>query len=72
MQRMRHSHHANRARQQLTKMLQSVAYLVGAGKSAAARAAAARLDASRHQLITIPNPQVGARGYLELSRQPGL
>ncbi len=28
----------------------------------AVRAAAARLDASRHQLITIPNPQVGARG----------
>ena len=27
----------------------------------AVRAAAARLDASRHQLITIPNPQVGAR-----------
>jgi type II secretory pathway predicted ATPase ExeA len=28
----------------------------------AARAAVARLDASRYQLITIPNPQVGARG----------
>src|SRR6266849_4474258 len=59
---MRDSHHANPARQHLTKMLQSVAYLVGAGKTVAARAAAARLDASRHQLITIPNPQVGARG----------
>ncbi len=35
---------------------------VGAGKTAAVRAAAARLDASRHQLITISNPQVGARG----------
>ncbi len=28
----------------------------------AARAAVTRLDASRYQLITIPNPQVGARG----------
>ncbi len=35
---------------------------VGAGKTAAVRAAVARLDASRHQLITISNPQVGARG----------
>ena len=34
----------------------------GAGKTVAARAATARLDASRHQLIAIPNPQVGARG----------
>ena len=34
----------------------------GAGKTAAVRAAVARLDASRYQLIAIPNPQVGARG----------
>ena len=34
----------------------------GAGKTVAARAATARLDASRHQLIAIPNPQAGARG----------
>jgi type II secretory pathway predicted ATPase ExeA len=34
----------------------------GAGKTVAARAAVARLDASRYQLITIPDPQVGARG----------
>jgi type II secretory pathway predicted ATPase ExeA len=54
--------HPYRARQYTAEMLQSVAYLVGAGKTVAVRAAAARLDASRHQLITIPNPQVGARG----------
>jgi type II secretory pathway predicted ATPase ExeA len=35
---------------------------VGAGKTAAVRAATAHLDASRHQLIYLPNPQVGARG----------
>ena len=33
IQRMRDSHHANPARQHLTKMLQSVAYLVGVGKT---------------------------------------
>ena len=38
----------------------------------AARAAVARLDASRYQLITIPNPQVGAPSYLELSCQTRL
>ncbi len=35
---------------------------VGAGKTVAVRAVAAHLDASRHQLIYLPNPQVGARG----------
>src|SRR6266705_1677980 len=45
-----------------TRQITVVTGEVGAGKSVAARAAAARLDASRHQLITIPNPQVGARG----------
>jgi hypothetical protein len=34
---MRDSHHAHRARQQPAKMLQSVAYLVGAGKTVAVR-----------------------------------
>jgi type II secretory pathway predicted ATPase ExeA len=62
MQRMRHSHHANRARQQLTKMLQSVAYLVGSGKTVAVRAAADGLDASRNTLIYLANPQIGTRG----------
>ena len=55
-----------------TRQITVITGEVGAGKSVAARAAAARLDASRHQLITIPNPQVGARGYLKLSCQPGL
>jgi type II secretory pathway predicted ATPase ExeA len=35
---------------------------VGAGKTAAARAATAELDASRHTVIYLPNPAVGARG----------
>jgi DNA replication protein DnaC len=35
---MRDSHHADRARQHLTEMLQSVAYLVGVGKSHVAQA----------------------------------
>jgi hypothetical protein len=35
---------------------------VGAGKTAAVRAATAGLDASRHHLVYLPNPQVGARG----------
>jgi type II secretory pathway predicted ATPase ExeA len=35
---------------------------VGAGKTVAIRAAAACLDASRYQVIYLPNPQVGARG----------
>jgi len=34
----------------------------GAGKTVAARAATATLDASRYQVIYLPNPQVGARG----------
>ena len=45
-----------------TRQITVITGEVGAGKTVAARAAAARLDASRHQLITIPNPQVGARG----------
>ena len=35
---------------------------VGAGKTCAARATAASLDQSRHTLIYLPNPAVGARG----------
>jgi type II secretory pathway predicted ATPase ExeA len=43
-------------------MLQSVACLVGAGKTAALRAAADGLDPSRHTLVYLPNPQIGVRG----------
>jgi len=35
---------------------------VGAGKTVALRAAVSGLDASRHTLIYLPNPQVGTRG----------
>jgi len=35
---------------------------VGSGKTAALRAAADGLDASRHTLVYLPNPQVGVRG----------
>ena len=35
---------------------------VGAGKTVAARAASAALDSSRHTIIYLPNPAVGARG----------
>jgi type II secretory pathway predicted ATPase ExeA len=35
---------------------------VGSGKTVALRAAADSLDASRHTLIYLPNPQVGTRG----------
>jgi hypothetical protein len=45
-----------------TRQITVITGEVGAGKSVAARAAVARLDASRYQLIAIPNPQVGARG----------
>ena len=45
-----------------TRQITVITGEVGAGKTVAARAAVARLDASRYQLITIPNPQVGARG----------
>jgi type II secretory pathway predicted ATPase ExeA len=34
----------------------------GAGKTASLRAAVDGLDASRHALIYLPNPQVGVRG----------
>ena len=45
-----------------TRQITVITGEVGAGKSVAARAATDRLDASCRQLITIPNPQVGARG----------
>src|SRR5208282_3180089 len=35
---------------------------VGSGKTVALRAAADGLDASRHTLIYLPNPQIGVRG----------
>ncbi len=35
---------------------------VGSGKTVAVRAAASGLDASRHTLIYLPNPQIGTRG----------
>ena len=35
---------------------------VGSGKTVAVRAAADGLDASRHTLIYLPNPQIGVRG----------
>jgi type II secretory pathway predicted ATPase ExeA len=35
---------------------------VGSGKTVAARAATAELDASRHTVIYLPNPAIGARG----------
>jgi type II secretory pathway predicted ATPase ExeA len=38
---------------------------VGAGKTVAVRAALAGLDPSRHTIIYLGNPAVGARGYLE-------
>jgi type II secretory pathway predicted ATPase ExeA len=64
IQRMRDSHHANPARQYLTKMLQSVAYLVGTGKTVAIRAAVADPDPASHTVIYIGNPATGVRGIL--------
>jgi hypothetical protein len=32
----------------------------------------AGLDTARHSIIYLPNPMIGVRGYLELSRQPVL
>ena len=40
---------------------------VGAGKTVALRAALAELDASRHTVIYLPNPAVGARGLTTAS-----
>jgi type II secretory pathway predicted ATPase ExeA len=62
MQRMSNRGHTYRAGQHPAKMLQSVACLVGAGKTVAARAAIAALDQTRHTLIYLANPTTGARG----------
>ena len=72
IQRMRDSRHPNRARQQLAEMLQSVACLVGAGKTVAVRAAVAGLDPTRHQVIYVANPAFGTRGlYVQVVRALG-
>ena len=46
-------------------MLQSVACLVGAGKTVSVRAVLASLDPSRHTIIYLPNPMIGIRGICE-------
>ena len=55
-----------RARQRPAEMLQSVACLVGAGKTVAVRTVLAGLDASRHTIIYLPNPMIGIRGLHEM------
>ena len=61
-----------RAGQHPAKMLQSVACLVGAGKTVAVRAAVAALDPTRHQVIYIANPAFGTRGlYVTIVRALG-
>ncbi len=45
-------------------MLQSVACLVGTGKTVAIRAAVADLDPASHTVIYIGNPSTGVRGIL--------
>jgi type II secretory pathway predicted ATPase ExeA len=53
-------------------MLQSVACLVGAGKTVAVRAAVAGLDPTRHQVIYVANPAFGTRGlYVQVVRALG-
>ena len=54
--------HRDIARQHRTKLLQSVACAVGAGKTVAVRAALDRAEPARHHLIYIPDPTVGVRG----------
>jgi type II secretory pathway predicted ATPase ExeA len=45
---------------------------VGSGKTVAARAAVAELEPSRHSIVYLPNPAVGARGlYAELVSRLG-
>ena len=56
--------HRDIARQHRTKLLQSVACAVGAGKTVAVRAASANLDPSRHVFIYLANPTIGVRGML--------
>ena len=64
-QRMSSPGYPYRARQRPAQMLQSVACLVGAGKTVALRAAVSTLDPTRHQVIYIANPAFGTRGYLQ-------
>jgi type II secretory pathway predicted ATPase ExeA len=45
---------------------------VGAGKTVSVRTVLASLDPSRHTIVYLPNPMIGIRGYLELSRHPTL
>ena len=59
---MRLSDHRYIAGQQPAKLLQSFAIAVGAGKTVAVRAALSELDNSRHSVIYLGNPAVGARG----------
>src|ERR1700689_857177 len=65
-QRVRDSRHPDRARKDLAEMLQSVACLVGAGKTVSVRTVLAGLDASRHVIIYLPNPMIGVRGLHEM------
>ena len=61
-----------RARQHPAEMLQSVACLVGVGKTVAVRAAVAGLDPTRHQVIYVANPAFGTRGlYVQVVRALG-
>ena len=61
-QRMSGPGNAYRARQHPAEMLQSVACLVGTGKTAAVRAAVTGLDPAGHHVIYIGNPATGVRG----------
>ena len=54
--------HRDIARQHRTKLLQSVACAVGAGKTVAVRAATDRAWTARHAVIYLPDPTVGVRG----------
>jgi type II secretory pathway predicted ATPase ExeA len=47
-----------------TRALAVVTGEVGAGKTVAVRAATTTLDRSRHHMIYLPNPTIGARGVL--------
>ena len=62
--------YAYRARQHPAEMLQSVACLVGTGKTVAVRAAVASLDPARHTVIYIGNPSTGVRGILAITSSP--
>ena len=61
-QRVSWRRHHHRTGQPIPEQLQSFAITVGSGKTVAARAATAALDASRHTTIYLGNPAIGARG----------